>query len=192
MLKQKQVIPTPAPPSPAIGDIHGLTKGSGARYNSGKVPYEYLPLRLVLNFLKNENKIYPKNPYKLWEEIIDKLSSWQSGDDQALIDCLSLALPDFTLQDFSEAAHVFKDVTTRKEKPYPLWNWLRGMPWTVPYGCALRHALAASHGIEFDEETKRPHKGHFICNMIMLLQYKETYPEGDDRPAQWLKDHEPD
>ncbi len=99
-------------------------------------------------------------------------------------------MPNFHLSDFSDAAKVFQHVTVRKDKPYPLWNWLRGMPWSVPLGCAFRHTLALKNGEEFDsgkDGTNLPHSGHLICNLIILLQYAKTYPEGDDRPVKWLK-----
>lgn len=53
---------------PAVGDIHSDAKGTGARYNSGKAPLEYVPLHL----LEGAARVFkaatekPVNPYPLW------------------------------------------------------------------------------------------------------------------------------
>lgn len=80
------------------------------------------------------------------------------------------------------AARVFHAVTTRKEKPYPAWNWLRGMAWSGPYACAIRHLDAWYRGEPFDPETGESHLDHVICNLLMLRHYEDVYAQGDDRP----------
>lgn len=85
------------------------------------------------------------------------------------------------------AAHVFKHVTEREVKPYPMWNWAKGMPWSVPYGCMLRHMAAWYRGEDDDKETGLNHLHHAMCNLLMLTHYIDAFPEGDDRPNNYFK-----
>ena len=45
-----------------------------------------------------------------------------------------------------------------------------------------RHIRAMLRGEYTDPESNLPHIGHVLCNIVMLLVYIETFPEGDDRP----------
>lgn len=67
-------------------------------------------------------------------------------------------------------------------KKYAAWNWAKGMPWSVPYECMLRHLEAWFRGEENDSESGLPHLGHAMCNLMMLTHYADNYREGDDRP----------
>lgn len=69
---------------------------------------------------------------------------------------------------------------------YAAWNWAKGMPWSVPLACLLRHMAAWQRGEECDPESGLPHLAHAMCNLRMLTLYTKTYPEGDDRPKEWL------
>lgn len=71
-------------------------------------------------------------------------------------------------------------------KKYAEWNWAKGMAWSIPLACAVRHLLAILRGEENDPESGLPHRGHVACNLVMLAQYEATYHEGDDRPTKWL------
>lgn len=85
------------------------------------------------------------------------------------------------------AARVFHGVTTREVKPYPKWNWAKGMPWSVPLGCVKRHIGAWERGEDKDPETGESHLDHIICNLLMLKHYEDAFIEGDDRPKQFFK-----
>lgn len=61
-------------------------------------------------------------------------------------------------------------------------NWERGMKWSVPYASLMRHLLAWQNGEEVDAESGLPHLHHVACNIAMLIEFMETYKEGDDRP----------
>lgn len=74
------------------------------------------------------------------------------------------------------------DVFAYGAQKYASWNWLRGMPWSVPYACLMRHLDAWQRGEELDPESGLPHLGHAMCNLIMLSHYAKYYREGDDRP----------
>jgi len=68
------------------------------------------------------------------------------------------------------------------KKKYAAWNWAKGMPWSVPFACAVRHLSAWQRGEDLDPESGLPHIAHVACNIRMLTLYSKTYPEGDDRP----------
>jgi len=72
------------------------------------------------------------------------------------------------------------------ERKYKSWNWAKGMSWSIPYECALRHLAAWQRGEENDQESGLPHLAHAMCNLRMLTLYAKTYPEGDDRPPKEL------
>ena len=71
-------------------------------------------------------------------------------------------------------------------KKYKAHNWMKGMDWSVPYACALRHLAAWQAGEEVDAESGQSHLAHAICNLRMLTLYSKTYLEGDDRPPKEL------
>lgn len=70
---------------------------------------------------------------------------------------------------------------------YKAFNWMKGMPWSVPLACALRHLAAFQAGEDIDSESGQSHLAHAMCNLRMLTLYAKTYTEGDDRPKEWLK-----
>jgi hypothetical protein len=113
----------------AVGDVESTERGSGARFNDGKVPLDLIPL-------------------------------------SALIEC----------------ARVFD----YGRKKYAAWNWAKGMDWSVPYGCLLRHMAAWFDGEDSDPESGLPHLGHAMCNLVMLSTFARTFREGDDRPIRWM------
>ena len=65
---------------------------------------------------------------------------------------------------------------------YAAWNWAKGMAWSVPYECMLRHLAAWYRGEDIDPESGESHLGHIMCNILMLEHFKTAFPEGDDRP----------
>lgn len=68
------------------------------------------------------------------------------------------------------------------KRKYAAWNWLKGMSWSIPLACALRHLAAFQDGEDNDAESGLDHLDHAMCNLRMLKAYKTVYPEGDDRP----------
>jgi len=80
------------------------------------------------------------------------------------------------------AARVFQQATERADKPYPAWNWVKGMKWSVPYECLLRHMAAWYAGEDTDKDSRLPHLAHAMCNLLMLIHFSSSYEEGDDRP----------
>ena len=72
-------------------------------------------------------------------------------------------------------------VWARGAKKYSAWNWTKGMPWSVPFACAMRHLSAWQNGEDIDPESGESHLDHVACNIRMLKMYASNYPEGDDR-----------
>ena len=162
-----------------IGDINSNARGSGARYNTGKVAIELIPLRLIAE--QFELVTAEDDPANAMIGALWNLALFQEGGDaEYLRKAIELVGPAW-----EECAPVF-DYGRRK---YSSWNWARGMAWSVPLACAARHLVfGMMAGEDLDPESKLPHRGHFLCNIVMLLTFIRTYPEGDDRPSQWLRD----
>jgi hypothetical protein len=93
--------------------------------------------------------------------------------------------PDFSLLPLCTLEDEVKVWMYGKQK-YAAWNWAKGMPWSVPLACLMRHMAAWQRGEENDPESGLPHLAHAMCNLRMLTLYASTYPEGDDRPKEWL------
>jgi hypothetical protein len=72
------------------------------------------------------------------------------------------------------------------KKKYAAWNWAKGMDWSIPFACAMRHMAAWQRGEELDPESGLPHLAHAMCNLRMLTLFSKTHPLGDDRPTKWL------
>lgn len=176
-------------PMPAVGDVHSNQPGSGARYNAGKVPFETIPVWIVDayfhspdHYVKAHEDGVAAGRRDVAKEVLRRLGEWQGGR-LGVLDVLR----SFPFGVIEEAARVFKYACTEKVNPYPMWNWARGMPWSVPTACAVRHLSAVLRGEEADKETGLPHLGHAACNIIMLAQYEYSYREGDDRPKEIRK-----
>lgn len=71
---------------------------------------------------------------------------------------------------------------------YAPWNWAKGMAWSAPFGCLMRHLSAWQRGEDTDPESGLPHLDHAMANLVMLTTYARTYPQGDDR-TEWLRSH---
>lgn len=66
---------------------------------------------------------------------------------------------------------------------YARWNWAKGMAWSIPFSCIMRHLLRWFFLREdIDPDSGEHHGHHIICNVLMILHYHNAYREGDDRP----------
>ena len=66
---------------------------------------------------------------------------------------------------------------------YASWNWAKGMPWSVPFDCLMRHMFKWFYfGEETDPESGEHILDSAICNLLMLRHYVEAFKEGDNRP----------
>jgi hypothetical protein len=64
---------------------------------------------------------------------------------------------------------------------YSRGNWMKGMAWSVPLACLLRHLAKWQAGEDIDPETGEGHLDHAACNLRMLLYFRDHFPQGDDR-----------
>lgn len=168
-----QVAPTLSPDRGGIGDIKSAVAGSGARYNAGKPPFELIPLRmLAASFPAHEPATVALNNLGRWQE---------GGTRQDLLNALCA----LGVDGWEECAQVF-DYGRAK---YAAWNWAKGMPWSVPLACAVRHLRSMLAGQETDPESGWSHRGHVFCNVVMLWTYHDTYQDGDDRPGLGMLTH---
>ena len=150
----------------AVGDVTSTARGSGARANGNKAPLDLIPVSVWRNNWRDRMK----NSAAVMD-IMYALEAFQAGDDNALSSYLKGI-------DLTGSVNVF-EYGARK---YAAWNWAKGMPWSVPLGCALRHIDADLSGELYDYESGETHMAHAISNVVMLAYFLNTYPEGDDRP----------
>jgi 5'(3')-deoxyribonucleotidase len=85
----------------------------------------------------------------------------------------------------NEVAKVF----TAGANKYADRNWEMGMPWSKCLASLKRHLNAFERGVDFDEETTQLHMSHIATNALFLLQYYKIYPQGDDRPHEWMSNY---
>lgn len=64
---------------------------------------------------------------------------------------------------------------------YSKWNWKKGMSHSVVYACLLRHIFAWYEGEDVDPESGLSHLDHVMANAAFLVEYNETFKQGDDR-----------
>ncbi|MDN7537016.1 dATP/dGTP diphosphohydrolase domain-containing protein [Burkholderia cenocepacia] len=160
-----------------LGDVTSDAKGSGARYNTGKPPLDLIPLRLIAEQV--ERFVPNDSPLQAAIGALWNIALFQEGGDP---NCLHEAIETIGAA-WDECAAVFE----YGKRKYAAWNWAKGMPWSAPIACAARHLVyGILAGEDNDRESGLTHRGHFLCNVVMLLTYIRTYPEGDDRPSQWL------
>jgi hypothetical protein len=67
-----------------------------------------------------------------------------------------------------------------------LHDWRKGLPWTYRYASILRHLFAWGQGEDIDPESKRPHLDAAATQLGILIEYRNTHPELDDR---WKRQH---
>lgn len=162
----------------AVGDVTSEERGSGARYNAGKPRLDLIPAHVWRAWKDAESgfdsEFAEVQDAAAYYDLLGDLNLWQRDEAPA-----RNMLAHFSTEDMEEAARVFEYGAAK----YAAWNWAKGMAWSVPVGCILRHGVALAERDEYvDPESGRRHWGHVACNVIMLVHFEETYPEGDDRP----------
>ncbi len=156
-----------------VGSVHSTEKGSGARYNLGKPPLNFIPVYMILRKLS-----YYINPDDMLHRkcigILELLAQWQQHKIP-----ISQVVQGCTWEDYEEATYVWEYGAAK----YAAWNWAKGMQWSIPVGCILRHIRdIIVKGETHDPESTATHWGHVMCNLQMLEHFTFTYTEGDDRP----------
>lgn len=166
-----------------VGDVNSTARGSGARFNAGKAPIELIPFGVLADLVHTmrselaygaDFSIELDADMQQAAEALQHLDLFQfSGKPHHLRNALMVLN-----NPWKECAVVF-DYGRRK---YSDWNWIRGMNWSIPLACAGRHLMAMAEGEKVDPESLLPHIGHCMCNIVMLLTFIDTYPEGNDLP----------
>jgi len=164
-----------------VGDLTSDQIGSGARFNSGKPDYSLMLL---------SDYPYIENVDNLLSGAFHELGEFQlSGNKVHLVEAIQHVY-DYVVEYNKEngvSGFVFEPVVRLWEfgesVKYTRWNWVKGMKWSIPIGCAARHYLEiAENGQTIDDESGQPHWAAFVCNLQMLLHYVEVFPEGNDLP----------
>lgn len=176
----------------SVGDITSDERGSGARFNDGKIEMHQIPWWV----LENLRGVMPRTPGQATvTDVLILLGRWQRGVGVALEEatvCLMDVLderrpfPDHECPMGDRIPSYVMDGVARVlmygARKYKRGNWAKGMKWSVVMDCALRHLVADVEAWDSqDQESKLPHLDHALCNLIFLLAYRELYPEGDDR-----------
>lgn len=71
-------------------------------------------------------------------------------------------------------------------KKYSERNWEKGMAWSKVIASLKRHLAAIEKGEDYDIESGELHANHLQWNAHVLSAYYSIYPQGDDRPHQYL------
>lgn len=153
----------------AVGDINSFERGSGARFNDDKIMVQYIPARIIKTWLDGGTHSLDATQNNVWYHLIN----FEEGSDRAIYDLMP-CIPNFledTCKQFDFGA-----------KKYAAWNWVKGMPWSVPLACIKRHMVKIAEGEDLDPESGVSHYGAVGCNAVMLAHYVRYYHEGDDRP----------
>lgn len=157
-----------------IGDVNSNELGSGARYNTDKPDLAQIPLAQWCTYLSNRDSVptFAKDILSILAEEWQMPSGSRSLDerDEMWAEIIQTIPPDA----MRSAARVF----SYGARKYAQWNWTKGMDWSIPVSCALRHLLALTEGADRDEESGEHHVGHFVCNILMLAWFHEYYPGG--------------
>lgn len=85
------------------------------------------------------------------------------------------------------AQEQYAKVLTKGAEKYAERNWEQGMKWSKVLASLERHLNAIKRGEDFDPETGLYHSAHVMCNAAFLTEYYKIYPQGDDRPHNYLK-----
>lgn len=85
------------------------------------------------------------------------------------------------------AQEEYVKVLTKGSEKYAERNWEAGMAWSKVMASMKRHIAAIEQGVDYDEETGCLHSAHVMCNAAFLTEYYKIYPQGDDRPHNYLR-----
>lgn len=87
----------------------------------------------------------------------------------------------------SFAQEQYAKVLTKGAEKYAERNWELGMNWSKIISSLERHLQAIKRGEDYDPETGLLHSAHVMCNAAFLTEYYKIYPQGDDRPHNYLR-----
>jgi hypothetical protein len=85
------------------------------------------------------------------------------------------------------AQEQYARVLTKGAEKYADRNWEKGMQWSKVLESMKRHVLAFERGEDYDPETGCLHMAHVMCNAAFLTEYYKIFPQGDNRPHEYLR-----
>ena len=169
-----------------------ITHGTGQRHDSGKPDWSLMPLDQVAMIIDEM-----QHPDEWQMPVIDPIylfkliSTFQSDPSEENAKTLVIHSFGFLIQHFSSnASKCFEEIIavwSSGERKYNAFNWMKGMPWSKPLACYMRHLNNLWQGIVIDKESGRHHGAHLVCNAMMLLHYVNYYQDGNDLPHRWYK-----
>lgn len=165
-----------------VGDVNSNERGSGARFNANKPDLSLIPADVIARYMAITSGGSLPSPVIDWPKVVVHLSSFQMKRGVSLAMPLFLALQEMDNDGggWADCARVFEYGKAK----YAPWNWAKGMMWSIPLACALRHIVfGTARGVEVDAESGLPHRGHIACNIVMLLWFIDHFAEGDDLPS---------
>jgi len=65
-------------------------------------------------------------------------------------------------------------------------NWRNGQSWMGCIGSAKRHIESFVNNVDIDPETDTYHLANACFNLMAILDFYKTFPQGDDRPKPFL------
>lgn len=81
----------------------------------------------------------------------------------------------------SIALDALAKVLTHGAKKYSPNNWRNGFVHSRPYDAMQRHLVAYNKGEDIDADSGFPHLWCAFCELMFLIELRETHPEMDDR-----------
>lgn len=66
-------------------------------------------------------------------------------------------------------------------------NWRNGLYWMDCIASTKRHIEKFMKGIDVDEETNTLHLANACWNLMTIIDFYKSFPQGDDRPKRFLK-----
>ena len=84
------------------------------------------------------------------------------------------------------AQEQYAKVLTKGAEKYAERNWEKGMRWSKVLASLERHLQAIKRGEDYDSETGLLHSAHVMTNAAFITEYYKIYPQGDDRPHNYL------
>ena len=151
-----------------VGNVNSTERGSGARYNDGKPDLSLIPPTFLPEGNEKHGRLLLSLEQLMFNGTEQGVMQWREDEME---------------QSYDVCAKVFE----YGKRKYAAWNWAKGMAWSIPIACALRHAHALYvEGELLDPESGLPHIGHILCNLIMIEYFINWYPEGNDLPYKVL------
>jgi len=68
-------------------------------------------------------------------------------------------------------------------------NWRKGLKWMDCIASAKRHIEKFVNGTDVDEETSTLHLANACWNLMSILDFYKTYPQGDDRIKRFVNNY---